>query len=104
MTYYIIGMQPDSGKKYVIGTASNIAYARRKIAEHIEMDMHIMRYTNGYHITTEKVDKEYHGVRVTNDEPFTMRSAAGTKPRAEIRAAIEEYKAERERMLAKYQA
>lgn len=99
MTYYIVGMQQD-GKQHVIQTASNIAYARRKIAEHTALDMHVMRYTNGYTITTERVAKEYHGIRLTDDEPFTMRYAAGTKPRAEIRAAIEEYKAERERMLA----
>ena len=91
MIYYIIGMQSD-GKKHVVHTASNIAYARRKVAEHIEIDMHIMRCTDGYTITTEKVAKEYHGVRLTDDTPFTMRYQKGAKPRAELRAAIEEYK------------
>lgn len=98
MTYYII--DHSNGTAAVIATAYHIKTARKIIAENTALDMICKHYTDGYTITTEKVVKEYHGIGLTNGEPFTMRSAAGTKPRAEIRAAIEEYKAERERMLA----
>ena len=98
MTYYII--DHSDGTAAVIATVYYIKTARKIIADNTAVDMLCKHFTDGYTITTEKVVKEYHGIRLTNGEPYTTRSAAGTKPRAEIRAAIEEYKAKRERMLA----
>jgi len=90
MKYYIIGTAQD-GKKRVIYTASNIAYARKRVHDLIEMDMHVLRYTNGYNIVTARLEKEYHSVSIYTDEPHNSRFMAGVKIKADNAAAVRAY-------------
>lgn len=96
MTYYIIAFR--AGVHEVVNTCSHIAFARKKIKEMIEFDLHVFRYTDGYSICTENAEKER--ISFYGDTLFTSKTVKGAKFRAEYKSAIQNYKAEREKRLA----
>ena len=56
------------------------------------MDMHVSGYTEGYTISSEHKDWEYHGARITDDSRYVLWFARDAKRKPDIAQAIKDFK------------
>lgn len=85
MKYYLISIVGNEHK--VIGTATNIKYARKISKEEIDYNREIWGYAEGITICTDNVIKSY-----ICEDKREMRYESGAKLRNELKGAIEKYK------------